>query len=175
MTQFSERSVINTLPGYNSSHYQSGAVLIVSLVMLTILTIIAVGTATDIGLQSNMARNSQISMNAFNTTLSELRAQFQASKANDNISDTSYQQLLSDVYQTEPTHTAATDELLMPSANNPFTQTFEITFIGYGHCGGGNEVGSTGLIYEFEGTAELDSTGIKSEQVMGVCYPNPQQ
>ncbi|MBL4632209.1 MAG: hypothetical protein COB62_07485 [Piscirickettsiaceae bacterium] len=156
---------------------QRGTVLIVSLVMLTIMTIISLGTLTDTNLQSNMARNSQISLQVFNVTLSELKAQFQASEDNDQISGVSYQQKLSDVYQTDTDFIVDSADLLMVSANNPFTQTVTISFIREGQCGGGNEIGGSALIFEINGTSSLndDGTGINSDQSFGVCYPNPNE
>lgn len=172
-----KRFVITTKTSYRASQLgkkpQSGAVLIVSLVMLTILTIIAVGTITDTNLQANMARNSQISLRAFNVALSELKAQFQASRDNDLIDGASYQQTLSDVYQTETDFVVPLADLQMASADNPFTQTVTISFIREGICGGGNEIGGSALIYEINATSMLDNTGINSDQSFGICYPNP--
>jgi hypothetical protein len=154
---------------------QRGAVLIVSLVMLTILTIIAVGTITDTNMQSNMARNSQISLRAFNVALSELKAQFQASRDNEQINDVAYQQLLSNIYQTNTDHVVEPADLQMNTADNPFTQGVTISFIREGVCGGGNEIGGSALIFEINSTSSLDNTGINSDQSFGVCYPNPNQ
>jgi Tfp pilus assembly protein PilX len=152
----------------------NGAVLIVSLVMLTILTIIAVGTMTDTNLQTNMARNSQISLRAFNVSLSELKAQFQASRDNDLINNgQTYQQVLSDVYQRETDHQLLPADLEMSGADNPFAQTVTISFLREGICGGGNEIGGSALIYEINATSMLDNTGINSDQSFGICYPNP--
>jgi type II secretory pathway pseudopilin PulG len=150
---------------------QNGAVLIVSLVMLTILTIIAIGTITDTNLQSNMARNNQISLRAFNVALSELKAQFQSSKDNGQIDEMPYQQKLSDIYQTETPHDILQADMLIASPD--FTQTGTISFLREGVCGGGNEIGNSALIYEVNSTSRLDNTGINSDQSFGICYPNP--
>jgi type II secretory pathway pseudopilin PulG len=155
---------------------QQGAVLVVSLVMLTILTIIALGTMTDTNLQSNMARNSQISLRVFNLSLSELKAQFQASQDNDQMNGKDYLQNLSDVYQTQSTLPIPQADLLMTSVNNPFEQNVDIRFVREGICGGGNEIGATGLIFEMDSYSELNNgtgTGINSDQSFGLCYPNP--
>ena len=155
---------------------QQGAVLVVSLVMLTILTIIALGTMTDTNLQTNMARNSQISLRVFNLSLSELKAQFQASQNNSLMNGELYLQTLSDVYQNQGTFTIPQNDLLMTSADNPFQQNVDIRFVREGTCGGGNEIGATGLIFEMDSYSELDNgpgTGINSDQSFGLCYPNP--
>ena len=172
------RFVITHKPPLKAYHLgkrpEKGAVLIVSLVMLTILTIIAVGTMTDTNLQTNMARNSQISLRAFNVALSELKAQFQASRDNDLINNgQSYQQILSDVYQREQDHVLIPADLQMSGADNPFAQTVTISFLREGICGGGNEIGGSALIYEINATSMLDNTGINSDQSLGICYPNP--
>jgi len=105
--------------------------------------------------------------------LSELKAQFQASRDNDLIDGASYQQTLSDVYQTETDFVVPLADLQMASADNPFTQTVTISFIREGICGGGNEIGGSALIYEINATSMLDNTGINSDQSFGICYPNP--
>lgn len=171
------RFVITHKPPLKACHLgkksEKGAVLIVSLVMLTILTIIAVGTMTDTNLQTNMARNSQISLRAFNVALSELKAQFQASRDNDQIEGMSYQQMLSNIYQTETDHQVLPADFQMSGADNPFRQTVTISFLREGICGGGNEIGGSALIYEINATSMLDNTGINSDQSFGICYPNP--
>lgn len=155
---------------------QQGAVLIVSLVMLTILTIVAVGTMTDTNLQTNMARNSQISLRAFNLTLSELKAQFKASQDNSEMNGAPYLETLSKVYQSRDPFPLLPADLLMTSADNPFEQDIVIRFVREGVCGGGNEIGATGLIFEMDSTSELNTgngSGISSDQSFGLCYPNP--
>lgn len=154
---------------------QSGAVLIVCLVMLTILTIIALGTITDTNLQTNMARNNQISLRVFNLSMSELKAQFRASENNDQMDGKPYLQTLSNVYQTDSTKQIPQDDLLMASAGNPLKQDVIISFVREGNCGGGNEIGNTALIFEMNSTASLhaDGSGINSDQSFGLCYPNP--
>ena len=155
---------------------QQGAVLIISLVMLTILTIIAVGTMTDTNLQTNMAKNSQISLRVFNLTLSELKAQFKASQDNSVMNGAPYLETLAEVYQNQDPFTLPPADLLMTSAENPFEQDIVIRFVREGICGGGNEIGSTGLIFEMDSTSELNTgngSGISSDQSFGLCYPNP--
>lgn len=174
MSGLSTTRSYHSLPTKRKS--QRGAVLIISLVMLTILTIIAVGTMTDTNLQTNMARNSQISLRAFNLTLSELKAQFNASQANSQMNGAPYLDTLANVYQTQNPFTIPQADLLMTAADNPFTQDAVIRFVREGSCGGGNEIGATGLIFEVDSTSELvtgNGSGINSDQSFGLCYPNP--
>lgn len=155
---------------------QQGVVLIVSLVMLTILTVIALGTMTDTHLQTNMAKNNQISLRVFNLSLSELKAQFKASQDNSQMNGKDYLQNLSDVYQSQNPLTIPQADLLMATVDNPFQQDVVIRFVREGSCGGGNEIGATGLIFEMDSYSELDNgtgTGINSDQSFGLCYPNP--
>ena len=155
---------------------ERGAVLVISLVMLTILTVIALGTMTDTNLQSNMARNSQISLRAFNLSLSELKAQFNASKDNNEMNGAPYLDTLADIHQTQDPFTIPQNDLVMAGANNPFQQIAVIRFVREGHCGGGNEIGGSGLIFEMDSTSEFrigNGSGINSDQSFGLCYPNP--
>lgn len=154
---------------------QQGAVLIVSLVMLTILTTIALGTMTDTSLQSNMARNSQISLRVFNLSMSELKAQVNSVQNNSQINGKPYRQTLADIRQTQNALTVPQADLLMTSVNNPFDQDVVIRFMREGLCGGGNEIGVSGLIFEMDSHSELNNgtgTGINSDQSFGLCYPN---
>lgn len=152
---------------------QGGAVLVVSLVMLTILTIIALGTITDTSLQTNMARNSQISLSAFNITQSELRTQFKASKNNNLMNGIPYLQTLANVQQTETPFTIPQADLLTTSTDNPFSQDVVIRFARSGNCGGGNQIDGSGLIFEMDSTSKLGNSGINSDQSLGICYPDP--
>ncbi len=154
---------------------QKGAVLVITLVMIAILTIIAVSTANDIGFQMNMSRNNQFSLQAFNLTFSELKAQFNASRENEDVSVDNkkipYLQLLSNVYQSKTPATLAEGNLRMATDN--FEQEVSMEFIRAGVCGGGDEIGQTSLIFEIHSDSSLAKTGINSSQTFGVCYPNP--
>ena len=165
----------NKCASYYLTHQtaQTGAVLIVSLVMLTILTVIILGTMTDTNLQTNMAKNSQISLRAFNVTLSELNAQFQSSKNNSVMNNAPYLETLASIRQTEQPFTIPQADLLMTSTDNPFSQDIVIRFLRVDSCGGGNEIENSGLIFEMDSTSKLSGTGINSNQSFGLCYPNP--
>ena len=163
---------------------QSGAVLIVSLVILTVLTIIAVGTATDIGLQSNMVRNNQISLQAYNLSLSELRSQYQAvNTPNYRLSDGSkYLAFLAQARETSEALTLAPEDLIMPDNAGAFTQSASVSFVGdTNNCADGEAFAPDGgsgsgsqLIFEINSVSRLENTGINSNQSFGLCYPNPE-
>lgn len=157
----------------NKGKNQRGAVLIISLVMLTILTIIAVGTMTDTNLQTNMAKNNQIGLRAFNLTLSELRAQQESSANQGQIGGINYRKRLGQIQQTGTTYSIPQADLLTTSADNPFSQEGSISFIGNGNCGG-EMIQVPGYIFEINTTSELitgKGSGISSDQTFGICHP----
>jgi len=148
---------------------QGGAVLIVCLVMLTILTIIGIGTTTDISFQSNMVRNSQLRLNAFNTALSELNGQFYKLES----ADAGAEDLLNEAEQNEGTQIPIVD-LTQTSADNPFSQS--VTIVSLGEVPGqasGNRIisgASGGPTFKFEihSITGLDNTGVGSNQTSGI-------
>ncbi|MFT6491931.1 MAG: Tfp pilus assembly protein PilX [Porticoccus sp.] len=144
---------------------QDGAVLIVCLVMLTILTIIGIGTTTDISFQSNMVRNSQLRLNAFNTALSELNGQYR------KMVDENREDILNEAQLLGPVTIPAGD-LTQTSANNPFSQ--EATVVYLAPCESGQATGSMiggaiqELCFELNSIVELDNTGVGSSQTIGI-------
>lgn len=154
---------------------QRGAVLIVSLVMLTILTIIAVATTTDIGLQSNMARNSQIRINVFNLAHSGLRSQFVLFRDDPLLLD-ELAELARSCVQTAfetpevenddgtKSNFSVTYDCPEENENNLFTQTD-----GMGMGGAATDP----LLFPFTFDVELPNTGISSSQTFLVEAPNP--
>ena len=159
---------------------QRGAVLIVSLVMLTILTIIAVATTTDIGLQSNMARNSQIRINVFNLAHSGLRSQFVLFRDDplllDELAELArscvqtplscghYSHALVENDDGTKSNFSVTYDCPEENENNLFTQTD-----GMGMGGAATDP----LLFPFTFDVELPNTGISSSQTFLVEAPNP--
>lgn len=150
---------------------QKGAVLIVSLVMLTILTILAIGTTSDVGLQANMTKNSQINLRAFNASMGQLNTIF-----NDLQQENGF---------------AALDNLLLTkapilgtvtaSASNPFQINTNIYQVGQdeddsvgGSNTNGNQLGSatnpTAFKFEINSISTLPNTGLGSNQTYKVVY-----
>ena len=153
-----------------------GEVLIVSLVMLTIITIIAIGTTSDVGLQANMTKNSQISLRAFNASLGQLNTTY-----NNLIENGSYQNTLSSLLLSNiPISSNVT-----PTSSNPFnilTSIFQIESDMDDSVGGanvhGNSVGNSysEATYNFEinSTSSLPNiTGLGSDQTFKVTYTKP--
>lgn len=153
-----------------------GAVLIVSLVMLTIITVIAIGTTSDIGLQANMTKNSQISLRAFNSSLGQLNTLY-----NELEKDGSYQNTLSDLLLT---NTPITDNI-PATYSKPFvvdTSISQVSSDADDSVGGanihGNSLGNSmsAAIYTFEinSVSSLPNiTGLSSDQTFKVIYTKP--
>lgn len=156
---------------------QGGAVLIVCLVMLTILTIIGIGTTTDISFQSNMVRNSQLRLNAFNTALSELNGQY---RRLDNAADASTENLLNEALDLGEAPIPAAD-LTQTSANNPFSQSASVVCLDPDEKMlkkmGGYEIDNDSpfepLYFELNSIVELDNTGVGSSQTSGMFLLAP--
>lgn len=150
---------------------QDGAVLIVCLVMLTILTIIGIGTTTDISFQSNMVRNSQLRLNAFNTALSELNGQYR------KMVDENSEDLLTDALNLGEATIPAGD-LTQTSVNNPFSQEATVVYLeqGLGQVTGstiGSATANSAYYFELNSIVELDNTGVGSSQTSGIVRLAP--
>jgi type IV pilus assembly protein PilX len=159
---------------------QSGAALLVSLIMLVILTIIGVSSIEDITLQSNMTRNSQFKMQAFNTALSESEAQVP--------------RLLTEIVllqnaMNDPNNTVAIPDtdFVMASSSNPFDQSVDIIYMepstdagddtnfsqGSAVAGGYSMGSITEAAYDMNSVATLPNSGSKSDQIQGLRYTAP--
>ena len=150
---------------------QGGAVLIVCLVMLTILTIIGIGTTTDISFQSNMVRNSQLRLNAFNTALSELNGQYR------KMVDENSEDILTEALSTGQATIPAAD-LTQTSADNPFDQTASVVYLeeGLGQITGttiGSATSNSAYYFELNSIVELDNAGVGSSQTSGIVRLAP--
>jgi Tfp pilus assembly protein PilX len=159
---------------------QSGATLLVSLVMLLVLTIIGVSSIEDLSLQNNMTRNSQFKMQAFNTSLSESEAQIP-------LLFNSIVTLQNAMNASDSIEPIANANLVMPSTANPFLQTVRVIHIPVatdatdttGFVQGGVVAGGYSLdaitkeSFELNSIAELLSSGSKSNQLQGFRYTAP--
>lgn len=153
------------------SNHQRGAVLIVCLVLLTILTLIGISTATDIGLQSNMVRNSQLKQTAFNLALSELEAQRDLIRREWDTTGESRTLLMA---KNSPTSPISKDqEDLEMYGTSEFKQDYSYVFpgdaclrIGESSREGGRFYGD---LYLLNSSASLPNTGTRSSQTLGLC------
>lgn len=154
---------------------QQGAVLVVSLVMLTIITVIAIGTTSDVGFQANMATNSQISLRAFNASMGQLNTTY-----NDLKKDDSYQDDLSDILLTKTT----ISDTVAATYTNPFTintTVFEIESDEDDSMGGanihggelGNAMDVATYTFEINSVSSLPNAAIGSDQTFKIVYEKP--
>lgn len=152
------------------SYKERGAVLIVSLVMLTILTIIAVATTTDIGLQSNMARNSQIRMNVFNLAHSELRSQFiffnDVANRDQLLGEVQREQSAMDAAEIKnDAHINIVFEVDVPEDEQPVSSLVD--------GGALHSSAVQSMIFDFNAVATLPGTGMSSDQSIMVKLYDP--
>lgn len=142
--------------------------------MLLLLTIIGVGSVEDMTLQSNMTRNSQFKMQAYNTAYSEATGQYR--QLSNDIT------ILSEAQNSANAITFDTSKLFMPSASNPFDQTLLLLFQGSrGSPVAENEAEMMefgeyeDMGFEFNSIARLPNTGTQSDQLQGISYTAPKQ
>jgi type IV pilus assembly protein PilX len=149
---------------------QRGATLLVSLVLLLLLTIIGISSIEDVSLQSNMVRNSQFKMQAFNIAFSESNAQY----------DTINQNFLSTIIQSNAPYSYGAAELAMLSGDNPFQQDVVMNYDG--NAGGVVAKSASKAMdltqfdtyyFSLESNAALTNTGTRSDQVQGIQYIGP--
>lgn len=153
----------------NFQNSQSGATLIVCLVILTILTFLGVNSMTDSGLQSSMVRNNQLRLMAYNTALSEINSQI--NDMNFNLNTDSLLDALTDA---DGIREYEFNEILLSTVDHPFTQNLTLRYLRSGTSWTGNEVGTfRELFYEIESDALLEGTGTRSDQVQGISYIAP--
>lgn len=154
---------------------QRGSVLVICLVMLTILTIIAIGTTTDIGFQSNMARNSQFRLNAFNRSLSELNGQYQKM-----VKPPQNEALLESALSAGKVTLATSDLTQAPAEDDPFTPEFSVIYLNEskGQTPGEMIASATSTVtyrFEFNSIVTLKNTGIRSDQSIGINRIAPKE
>jgi type IV pilus assembly protein PilX len=157
---------------------QQGAVLIVSLVLLLVMTIIGVAAIDSTQLQSQMARNSLFAQNLHQASLSEIQVQDtklkgtayveQITISTTDILATDYKCITSNgVGVTYNTGTSA-------SAGIKYDQSGAVTFIGNAPPPSGYSLGTyIGKRYEICAISEVPGTSAKSEQTQGLTRVAP--
>lgn len=140
---------------------QRGAALIVCLVLLLILTIVGTASVEDLSLQTNMARNSQFHMQAFNTVLSEVNGQ---------VTNLRQDEALLTEALNSGTRSLSNGEMVMPGTGTNFEQSTSISYSG----------STVGLEYsmddfsnyqfEINSSASLPNTGTRSDQLQGLSF-----
>ncbi len=142
---------------------QSGAALVVALVLLLVMTILGVAVVDSSNLQGNMSRNSQFRVHSYQVALSEISAQLQ--DIENNIA------ALDDALVNGTVNRVGGDIFMQP-AN--FAQTVRIDYIGEGMPPPGYSVDTyVGRIFEIDSRAQVNNTGIFSDQTQGLNYAGP--
>lgn len=145
------------------ARHQEGATLIVSLILLLVLTIVGISTIESVNLQSLMARNSQFQVESYQVALSEIEAQLEALEVDLGP--------LTDAV-TEGTETRTGDDIVMQPDH--FDQTVIYTYAGEGLPPPGYSVDIyVGRLFELNSRAQMDNTGIFSDQTQGLNYAGP--
>ena len=147
----------------NKAHKQSGAALLVGLLLLLVLTILGLSVVDSSSLQGNMSRNSQFRVHSYQVALSEIVAQLTDFDIDISPLDAAL------LNGTEP-RTGA--DVFMQPAN--FTQTVSLDYVGEGLPPAGYSVDTyVGRLYELNSRAQVNNTGIFSDQTQGFNYAGP--
>lgn len=142
---------------------QRGATLIVSLILLLVLTIVGLSAIEGVNLQSQMARNSQFQVQSYQVALSEIQAQLAALEIDLGPLDTA---VVDGVVNREG------DDISMRPDH--FAQIVSYSYEGEGLPPPGYSVDAfVGRRFELNSRAQLDSTGIFSDQTQGLNYAGP--
>lgn len=160
-----------TTPSY---HRSQGAIIIVALVMLLIMTLMGVASLDTTSLQSQMARNSLFAQNLYQASRSEIQAQYiklqglaylesvMTSTFTDNNANLFTGITLSDT-QAE-TH----------DANDAYEQEVTVVFTGDGTPPSGYSLGLfVGKNFQVDSVATVVDTASESDQSQGLNYPAP--
>ncbi len=142
---------------------QTGAALVVSLILLLVLTVVGLSAVENVALQSRMARNGEFKVEAYQIALSELSAQ---------------QTML--VLDIAPLDTALADGTLNQVGDDivmqpgSVTQTVSYNYVGTGIPPEGFSIDTfIGRHFELNSRAQIDNTGIFSDQTQGLNYAGP--
>ena len=142
---------------------QRGATLMVSLVLLLVLTVIGISAVHNTSLQSRMSLNSQFQVQAHQVALSEINAQIVDLEQDLGVLDDT---LLNGLQER-----TGDDVFMQP---DKYEQTVSFEYQGEGLPPVGYSVDAyVGRLYELNSRAQLDNTGIFSDQTQGFNYAGP--
>ncbi|GLS28162.1 hypothetical protein GCM10007877_38810 [Marinibactrum halimedae] len=154
-----------------SKSNQRGATLIVCMILLLIITVIGSSMVRDVGMQTSMVRNSQLSKAAFNQANSEINAYFaNGDKVWEDIDD-----LLSDENLTVKEYSEELeDKPLSADETDAFSQSSRVEVIvdkSTGKpltsvCASGFPVQNGCYQFIMTSEASIDGTGSRSRQVV---------
>jgi len=150
---------------------QSGAALIVCLILTTVIMIISLGSISDIGLQTAMIRNSQMYMVSYNTAMSEINGQI--NRVNEDHDSSKLVTAFSDGYVSLTGTDLSMNGVTYGSSITVDQTGTQITFQGTGIATGASESLLQALNYTIESSAQVSGTGSRSDQIQGIYYIGP--
>lgn len=158
----------NTKPIKNSR----GAILLVSLLLLLVMTLIGIGAIDNSLLQGNMARNSFESRSLYQRALSEIEAQYQKMQALPYLEKA--EEMTSVIGGDISGMNIVDSQTQTYDPSDSITQNAELKHLGNGPPPSGFSVELyIGKNYEIDSTAEIAGTGSLSSQTQGLTYPAP--
>ncbi len=176
---------LNTLQRFSSGSYssqnQKGAVLIVSLVLLLVMTLIGVASIDSSQLQSQMARNSLFSQNLHQASLNEIQAQREALKGTDYLEEVTTSQV--DILTAgHPGITKDSKGIVLTDSSSithdpddNYTQSGAVAFIGNTAPPSGYSLGLyIGKSYEVYAATVVAGTSSESDQTQGLTRVAPE-
>jgi hypothetical protein len=160
------------------------------LVVLVIMTLFAVSSMTDIGVQNNMVRNSQLEMAAYNNSLNEINAQIDKINVDNDedilleaLNSPNGQRVLTDgspildengdpVLDENGDPTAEDDEIF--TDDGAFDVDVTMEYLRDQNLVPGYTLGAfRGLVYELDVDSTREGTATESHQVQGLYYVAP--
>lgn len=157
-----------------SSYRKSqGAVLIVSLILLMVMTLIGVSAIDTSTLQSQMTRNSLYARNLYQKSLSEIEAQYNKMKGSQYLTNVLTASPLPNK-DDNPGLEIADSAVETYDATDPYSQSVVVSFSGNGPPPSGYSLGLfIGKNFEIDSTSSVTGTGSESDQTQGLNYPAP--
>jgi type II secretory pathway component PulK len=170
---------------FNAPHMRSqqGAVLLVGLMVLVMMTLFAVASMSDVGIQNAMVRNNQLEILAYNSSMNEINAQV------DNINESNDEDILLDALKAGDGLRTLTDgsavldangvevnqaDEIFSDASGDFTVTAELAYLRDQALVAGYTLGEfRGLVYELDVNSTRTGTSTNSNQVQGLYYIAP--
>lgn len=159
---------IRTVNINSGSHRQSGATLVVCLVILTVMTFLGLNAMTDSSLQTSMVRNNQLNLMAYNVSLSEINAQLDDMELNFNTGP-----LVDALNDSLGLREFEADEVLLAGLDHPFAQDLNIQYVFEVPCLQSGINLTSCYRYDLTSDATLDGTGTRSIQIQRFTYEAP--
>jgi len=151
-----------------SIHSQSGATLIVALVLLLLLTIFGIAASQSVELQVKSTQIAQGRYESFQAAYSEIIAQVNSSTTVDNDLITTL--FVNAINSTTAEHSLASGEII--SDVQHVDQSASIRFLGVGGLVSGSEIDSQVYRFELDSVA-TSSLDVDSNQTQGIAVEFP--